>query len=111
MLSKIELLRLKREKSNLQIKIDTARDKFAEVAQQELTKNKSELSMLTAKLHALKDRMLRTAVRSPVNGIVKQIYINTVGGVIQPGMKIMEIVPLNDKLLVEAHVKPADIED
>jgi adhesin transport system membrane fusion protein len=58
---------------------------------------------------ALEDRVTRTAVRSPVNGTVKQVKINTLGGVIQPGMELMEIVPLDDSLLVEAKVGPKDI--
>ncbi|MEW8586151.1 MAG: HlyD family type I secretion periplasmic adaptor subunit, partial [Candidatus Thiodiazotropha sp.] len=55
------------------------------------------------------DRVTRTAVRSPVKGTVKQVKINTLGGVIQPGMELMEIVPLDDSLLVEAKVGPKDI--
>ena len=53
--------------------------------------------------------MVRTTVLSPVDGIIKQIYINTVGGVIKPGMDILDIVPLNDTLLVETRVRPSDI--
>lgn len=56
-----------------------------------------------------KDRVTRTEVRSPVRGTVKQIYQNTIGGVIKPGENIMEIVPLDDTLLIEADVRPADI--
>ena len=53
--------------------------------------------------------MTRTLVRSPVKGIVKQLKVATVGGVIQPGMDLVEIVPLEDKLLIEAQIRPADI--
>ena len=53
--------------------------------------------------------MTRTELRAPVRGTVKQIYINTVGGVVKPGESIMEIVPLNDTLLVEARVRPQDV--
>ncbi len=55
------------------------------------------------------DRVTRTEVRSPVRGTVKQIYHNTVGGVVRPGENIMEIVPLDDTLLIEANIRPADI--
>jgi adhesin transport system membrane fusion protein len=51
----------------------------------------------------------RTSVRSPVDGTVKQLLVNTVGGVVQPGMDIMEIVPAEEKLLIEAKIKPSDI--
>jgi adhesin transport system membrane fusion protein len=55
------------------------------------------------------DRVSRTLVKSPVKGAVNQIMVTTIGGVIQPGMDLMEIVPLEGSLLVEAHVRPADI--
>jgi membrane fusion protein, adhesin transport system len=58
---------------------------------------------------ALADRLERTSIRSPVYGTVKQVLVNTVGGVIQPGMDLIEIVPLEDTLLVEAQIKPSDI--
>ena len=63
----------------------------------------------SASAEALMDRLQRTAVRSPVRGTINQIKVNTVGGTIQPGMDLIEIVPLEDTLLVEARIKPADI--
>lgn len=68
-----------------------------------------QLEGLTASSSALVDRLDRTAVRSPVYGTVKQILVNTVGGVVQPGMDLVEIVPLEDTLLIETQIKPADI--
>ena len=53
--------------------------------------------------------MSRTEIRSPVKGIVKSIKINTVGGVIKPGEDMMEILPMDDTLLIEARIKPSDI--
>jgi adhesin transport system membrane fusion protein len=77
---------------------------------------KVELNDVLAKLEgfsassvALEDRLKRTLVRSPVNGTINQILVNTLGGVIQPGMDLMEIVPLEDTLLIEAKIKPSDI--
>ena len=58
---------------------------------------------------ALKDRLDRTAVRSPVDGIVNRVMVKTVGGVVQPGKDMIEIVPLEDALLLEARVLPRDI--
>lgn len=55
------------------------------------------------------DRVKRTEVRAPVRGTIKQIYLNTVGGVIKPGESIMEVVPLDDTLLIQANIRPADI--
>jgi adhesin transport system membrane fusion protein len=82
---------------------------FSNRAKEELNKAFTELESLTATSVALSDRLRRTAVVSPVRGIVNQIFINTVGGVIQPGMDLVQIVPLDDTLLVDAKIKPADI--
>ncbi len=108
-LSKIELLRIEREVSELQGKLDEMRDNVRAEEQNQLDQDKDELNMLKESLAALEDRKTRTTIRSPVNGTVKQINISTVGGVIQPGMDILEVVPLEDNLLVQAQIKPADI--
>ncbi len=76
---------------------------------EELNKRRIELASLLETLAAGGDRVTRTEVRSPVRGTIKQIYIHTVGGVIKPGEPIMEVVPLDDTLLVEARVRPADV--
>lgn len=76
---------------------------------EEISKRSLELASLRAGLAAGSDRVTRTELRSPVRGTVKQIYLNTVGGVVKPGEPIMEIVPLDDTLLVEARVRPADV--
>lgn len=82
---------------------------FANSAKKELNEVQAELDTLSATSVALADRLDRTAIRSPVYGTVKQVLVNTMGGVIQPGMDLIEIVPLEDTLLVEAQIKPADI--
>lgn len=76
---------------------------------QEITKRRLELTSLRETISAGGDRVTRTELRSPVRGTVKQIYLNTVGGVIKPGESIMDIVPLDDTLLVEARVSPKDV--
>ncbi len=76
---------------------------------QEMNKRRLELSSLREALSAGGDRVTRTDVRSPVKGTVKQIMINTIGGVIRPGENIMEVVPLDDTLLIEARIRPSDI--
>lgn len=78
-------------------------------ASKELNDLRAKFESLAEVMRAGEDRFRRTEVRSPVDGTVKEILVNTIGGVIQPGQKIMEIVPLNDTLLVEAEIKPADI--
>jgi adhesin transport system membrane fusion protein len=76
---------------------------------EEINKRRLELSSLRETLSAGSDRVTRTELRTPVRGTVKQIYINTVGGVVKPGEPIMDIVPLDDTLLVEARVTPKDV--
>ena len=82
---------------------------FANNAKQELNEVQVQLEAMLASSVALADRLERTSIRSPVYGTVKQILVNTVGGVIQPGMDLIEIVPLEDTLLVEVQIKPSDI--
>lgn len=128
--SEMELLRLERQASDLQGEIEQTKQAIpraqskieeSQVAVNELqlsflNKAKAELNEVSAQLGedaatsiALKDRLTRTAVRSPVNGTVKRLLINTVGGVVQPGMNLVEIVPTEGTLLVEARIKPSDI--
>lgn len=85
--TEVELLRLRRQASELQGQIDERR----------------------ATSIAAQDRLVRSIVRAPINGIVKRIMVTTTGGVIQPGEKIMEIVPADDHLLVEVKIRPSDI--
>ncbi|WP_166358428.1 HlyD family type I secretion periplasmic adaptor subunit [Pseudomonas akapageensis] len=92
-----------------QNKIDEARDKFRSDALTQLNEARTDLSKAQATGKALEDRVNRTMVTSPVRGIVKQLLVNTVGGVIQPGSDLVEIVPLDDTLLVEARIRPQDI--
>jgi adhesin transport system membrane fusion protein len=78
-------------------------------AQTDLTATTAEMNTLAPTLNALEDRKTRTELKSPVNGTVKDMKITTVGGVVQPGQPILEIVPKDDQLIVEANVRPADI--
>ncbi len=83
--------------------------KFRVDAQKELDDKQSKLSQLAEGQVGLKDRVERTSVLSPVKGTIKTIKVNTVGGVVQPGMDLIEIVPIEDNLLIEARVLPKDI--
>lgn len=82
---------------------------FQNNAKKELNEVNSEISRIKETQTALQDRVKRTTLRSPVNGIVQRLYINTIGGVISPGNNILDIVPQEDSLLVELKIKPADI--
>ncbi len=129
-MSRVELLRLERQANDLKGQLDRAslaipqlesalneaignveslEQGFRNDAQAELSAVTSELNRLAESNQALADRVQRTVVRSPVRGTVKQIRVRTLGGVIQPGMDLVEIVPTDDSLLVEARVHPRDI--
>ena len=82
---------------------------FREEVVQELKETEVRLDQLTESHSALQDKVVRTLIRSPLDGIVKKIHINTIGGVVQPGADLMEIVPVEDTLLVEAQISPKDI--
>ncbi|MCZ4324044.1 HlyD family type I secretion periplasmic adaptor subunit [Pseudomonas anguilliseptica] len=129
-ISRVEVLRLKRaeveargqlEATTLAIpraesaikeverKIDETRGRFRSEALTELNEARTELSKIQSTGKALEDRVNRTLVISPVRGIVKQLLVTTIGGVIQPGSDLVEIVPLGENLLVEARIRPQDI--
>lgn len=88
----------------IQEKID-----YQNKAKQELSQNDAELGRIHASSVPLSDQVDRSKIISPVTGIMKQMFINTVGGVVRPGMDIAEIVPTEDSLLIETKIKPADI--
>ncbi|MDO8248384.1 MAG: HlyD family type I secretion periplasmic adaptor subunit [Rhodoferax sp.] len=82
---------------------------FRNIARSELSETNAKLSALSEGSTALVDRVKQTDIRSPVNGTVKQLKVNTVGGVVQPGKDLIEVVPSDDALLLEARVLPRDI--
>ncbi len=103
--SPVEVLRLERTASDLQKQVLT----FKSEALKDLNDAKADLRVIKESMTAGEDRLKRTTIRSPVKGIVNRIIITTVGGVSQPGSDLMEIVPLEDTLLIEAKIKPKDI--
>jgi membrane fusion protein, adhesin transport system len=128
--SRIDLLRLQRQVNDLSGELETTRLmiprietalreakrrieerflNFRAEAQRELNAVQAEATALAAVVTAAADQVQRTDVRSPVRGTIKRLLITTVGGVVQPGEDLVEIVPLEDTLLVEAKVRPADI--
>lgn len=84
-------------------------DRHRGEAQEEYNKVMAEIERLDKTHVAIQDRVERTQVRSPVDGTVKRLLVNTIGGVVKPGMDIIEIVPNEEKLVVEAKIKPSDI--
>ncbi|SFM17247.1 HlyD family type I secretion periplasmic adaptor subunit [Halopseudomonas yangmingensis] len=90
-------------------RIEEVRNRFRGEALAELSQTRIDLEKTEASGLALEDRVRRTLVTSPVNGIVQQLLVNTIGGVIQPGSDLVEIIPLDDTLLFEARIRPQDI--
>lgn len=128
--SEIDILKLERETnkargeidqaraqiSRIEASINEARRKISEVEQTFLNKVRTDLADTSAKLNALTessvgltDKVKQATLKSPVNGKVSKLYYNTVGGVIQPGKEVMEIVPTDDALIIETKVEIKDI--
>lgn len=106
---KLSLPRLRNAADEAQERMAQRRAESSSLALEEISKRRIELNSLKQTIAAGQDRVTRTDVRSPVRGTVKQIIINTIGGVIRPGEPILEIVPLDDTLLFEVQIRPADI--
>ncbi|MEN2979453.1 HlyD family type I secretion periplasmic adaptor subunit [Tistrella bauzanensis] len=87
----------------------TAQERFRTRAIEELATAKLDHDRMVDQLPALVDKVRRTEVRSPVKGIINRVLVTTEGGVATPGQPLAEIVPVEDALLIEAEVKPADI--
>jgi adhesin transport system membrane fusion protein len=129
-ISKVDLLKLDREISDLQGQIDTTEQSIPKVdaaireaerlieeekltfrqnAQTELSTKLAELTVVRQSLTGAEDRVNRTEVRSPVDGIVNKLQINTIGGVVRASEPMIEITPIEDTLRVEARIRPSDI--
>ena len=104
-----DIPRLESAVSEANRKIQEIELTFRNVARSELSEVNAKLSTLSEGSAALEDRVKQTEIRSPVNGTVKQLKVNTVGGVVQPGKDVIELVPSDDALLLEAKVLPRDI--
>lgn len=128
--SELELINLDRDRSNaegelaqvnaqlsrIDAAIAEAQSTVAEIAfsaradwQNELADTETRIAALAENLTGLEDRVRLTEVRSPIRGIVQRLYVTTLGGVVQPGREVMELVPLDDVLLIEARIAPQDI--
>ena len=129
-ISEVEILRLKRSENDIQgelsatehsiprlkSELQEAKDmilenniKYRAEVLTEHNEVKADLDQISALLASMEDRVDRTHIYSPVKGTVKQIKINTLGGVVRPGMDLIDIVPTEDRLLVEAQIRPSDI--
>jgi adhesin transport system membrane fusion protein len=109
LMSEVEVMRVRRQFNDLSLQVQERINRHRQEASVELARLQTELTQLEENLVVRDDAVKRTTLVSPVNGLVKQIRTNTVGGVVAGGAPLMEIVPVGDKVLVEMRVKPADI--
>ncbi len=107
--SNVEVLRLQRQRADLELKKADLRSQYMVEARQDLAKVTEQVDSLAPVVRGRSDTLQRLTLRSPVRGVVKNIEISTIGGVIPPNGKIMEIVPLDERLLIEARIQPRDI--
>ena len=84
-------------------------NKFKSQVLGELNEIESQISQLKENLTAIGDRVDRSEVRSPVDGVVNKVAIKTIGGIIEPAMQLVEVVPLDDELKIIARVLPQEI--
>jgi adhesin transport system membrane fusion protein len=107
--AKNSLLRLSASIDEIKEGIKEARAQFRSRALKELNEAQVNMEALGQTLTSRDDRLRRTVIRAPVTGVVKQLFVNTIGGVVRPGMDLLEIVPAEENLIVEAKIKPSDI--
>lgn len=107
--SEVEVLRLKREANDLRNQMNDIRNQYYVNARQELSKANTDVETQQQVVRGKSDTLSRTVFKSPVRGVVKEIDVMTLGGVIPQNGKLMTIVPLDEKLLVEARISPRDI--
>ncbi|ENU16526.1 HlyD family efflux transporter periplasmic adaptor subunit [Acinetobacter lwoffii] len=107
--SEVEVLRLKREANDLRNQMNDIRNQYYVNAREELSKANTDVETQQQVVRGKSDTLSRTVFKSPVRGVVKEIDVMTLGGVIPQNGKLMTIVPLDEKLLVEARISPRDI--
>lgn len=107
--SRSEILKLKRQVVDIQAQITNRRNKYLQDSQTDLVKAQEDLAGVLQVVTQRKEQLGFTEVRAPMDGIVRNVRLTTLGGVAKPGEEIMQIVPSNDDLIIEAKVKPADI--
>ena len=107
--SEVEVLRLKREANDLRNQMNDIRNQYYVNAREELSKANTDVETQQQVVRGKSDTLSRTVFKSPVRGVVKEIDVMTLGGVIPQNGKLITIVPLDEKLLVEARISPRDI--
>jgi len=107
--SHIDVIRLNRQMVDMELKLADLQSQYIVRAREELARANADVEALQSQIRGRTDSLSRLVFRSPVRGVVKNIEVTTLGGVIPPNGKLMEIVPLDDQLLIEARISPRDI--
>ena len=107
--SKVEVLRLEHQKNELENKITEMKNQYYVRAREELAKANAEIEAQRSVMKGREDSLTRLTFNAPVRGIVKDIDVTTVGGVIPPNGKLMSLVPLDDQMVIEAKISPRDV--
>lgn len=107
--SEVEVLRIKRQATDLRNQMNDVRNQYLVKAREELAKANTDIETQLQVVKGKSDSLNRTLFKSPVRGIIKEIDVMTIGGVISQNGKLMTIVPLDEQLLVEARISPRDI--
>mgnify|MGYP001385374603 FL=1 len=107
--SNVDVLRLQRQLADLEMKITDKQSEYMVKAREELSRTQAEVESLESIVKGRSDSLSRLTLRSPVRGIVKNVMLTTKGGVVPPNGELMQIVPLDDQLLIEARMSPRDI--
>ncbi len=109
LMSEVEVMRLRRQLNDMNLQTQERVNRFRQDASAELVRLRTELSMLDEQMAARADVLRRTVLKSPVRGVIKTIKTSTIGGVVAAGAPVIEILPVGDRVRVEARIKPADI--
>lgn len=107
--SNVEVLRLRRQRSDLELKKADIRSEYIVQAREELAAAREERDSLSPVVRGRTFSLDNLTLRSPVRGVVKNVEVSTIGGVVPPGGEVMTIIPMNDQLLIEARISPRDI--
>lgn len=107
--SEVEVLRLKRDINNFENQINDKRNEYYVKSREELAQANADIQALKQVIHGRNDSVKRSTFYAPVRGIVKELDVNTIGGVIPQNGKLLTIVPLDEQLLIEARISPRDI--
>lgn len=107
--SQADVLKLERQVADLQAQITNRQNKYMQDTQADLSRAEEELAGVQQMLAQRADLLSRTELRAPMRGVVKNIRMTTIGGTLKPTEELMQIVPIENELLVEARIRPTDI--